>query len=400
MLQRSFNRRVLFAGVGLTILTACGGSGGDDEESMQTASNENGTETGPGVPDGTQPVGAGGDATTGTATGGSLLDPRPTATTGPVRLTSQEQQTLRPNELGQIPVLMYHHIDEPEEQFVRTPDDFRADLQWLLDHNFTIISMGQMLSGDISIPAGRHPVVLTFDDSPATNFRLLPVDGALAIDPLCAVGILEDFSTRNPLIGRGGHFAVLASKLFDWTLTTVESDQTPYAADKIRWLADNGYEVGNHTFNHANLAELDNAGIMEELALNSDAINAIIPNHPNNRMDVVTLPYGAYPNDGDDTIFRGFTYQGREYVYSSALLVGANPAVSSFSTTWDPYAIARIQAFDDELATWFGVMEENPGILYTSDGNVSTVTVPNQLVPGLADTLDETKLGSRELIRY
>ena len=139
---------------------------------------------------------------------------------------------------------------------------------------------------------------------------------------------------------------------------------------------------------------------MEELAMNSDAINAIIPNHPNNRMDVVTLPYGAYPNDGDDTIFRGFTYQGREYVYSSALLVGANPSVSSFSTTWDPYAIARIQAFDDELATWFGVMEDNPGILYTSDGNPATVTIPNQLEPGLADTLDETKLGSRELIRY
>ncbi|MFZ5944083.1 MAG: hypothetical protein ACOYVD_08230 [Bacillota bacterium] len=39
-------------------------------------------------------------------------------------------QQVKPNEVGQIMVLMYHAIGEPEAEFRRTPENFRNDLQY------------------------------------------------------------------------------------------------------------------------------------------------------------------------------------------------------------------------------------------------------------------------------
>ena len=107
-----------------------------------------------------------------------------------------------------------------------------------------------------------------------------------------------------------------------------------------------------------------------------------------------------YPDGGDDTLLRGFDLNGQTYHWVCALEVGADPAVNPYSTEYDPYATARIQAFDEELDKWRQTFADNPGILYVSDGNPNTVTVPNDLHPWLVDTLDESKIGNRKLIRY
>ena len=89
-----------------------------------------------------------------------------------------------------------------------------------------------------------------------------------------------------------------------------------------------------------------------------------------------------------------------EAAVSRRRLAQERRATSPISTQYDPYALARIQAFDDELNKWFGMFESDPGILYVSDGNPNTVTVPNDLHPWLVDTLDESKIGNRKLVRY
>src|SRR5690606_27022701 len=54
-------------------------------------------------------------------------------------LTPEELELYQPNELGYVPVLMYHNIlpelDPSQENDVlwRTIDDLKADLQWLYD---------------------------------------------------------------------------------------------------------------------------------------------------------------------------------------------------------------------------------------------------------------------------
>ncbi|HEX5163772.1 MAG TPA: polysaccharide deacetylase family protein [Thermomicrobiales bacterium] len=364
---------------------------------------------------GTTPIvsGAGGVASTTTATSsGEQTTGNPNATesaTGnatpdsdgsipPTQQPVTESPSFPPNELGQIPILEYHHLGPEPEQFVRTPDQFRGDLQWLYEHGFHVVSLHDILTDNINIPAGKRPVALTFDDSPASQFSLIPLsDGRLAIDPNCVVGILEHFFIQHPDFGRGGHFAILPQMLFDWAPVEDRSDQAPYAKEKLEWLVANGYEIGNHTYDHVDLSTLTNDQIMYQLAEDNIAIHELVPDVP---VEVVTLPYGMYPAGGDDTLFRGFDYKGQHYAFTAALLVGANPTVSPLSTEYDPYSTARIQAFDEELDKWFGVFTDQPGILYVSDGDPNTVTVPKDLHPWLVDTLDMSKIGNRELVRY
>lgn len=311
------------------------------------------------------------------------------------RLTEEELERLQPNELGQIVVLEYHQIGPEPEQFVRTPDQFRGDLQWLYDNDFYVVNLHDVLDFHIDVPAGKRPVVLTFDDSSVGQFRLIPQpDGNLAVDPDSAIGIMEDFFRTNPDFGRGGHFAVLPFQLFNWPDAY---DQSEFGEAKLTWLVESGYEIGNHTYEHANLVELDDGDIMYQLAEANIAIRAIVPAA---EVRVITLPYGMFPPGGDDTLFRGFMYQGEYFEWDASLLIGANPSVSPISTEYDPYWIARIQAYDEELARWFEVIDENPGILFVSDGNPDTVTVPYDLHPWLVGTLNESAIGDRELIRY
>ena len=313
-------------------------------------------------------------------------------------LTPEEVLHFQPNELGQIPILEYHHLGPEPEQFVRTPDQFRADLEWLYDNNFYIVNLHDILADNINVPAGKRPVALTFDDSPASQFSLIELsDGQLAIDPNCAIGIMERFFVQHPDFGRGGHFSVLPGYFFDWDPASGHPDQTPYIQDKFNWLVANGYEIGNHTMDHANLVELTKEEIKYQLAEANNVIHEIVPNVP---VKVITLPYGMYPAGGDDTLLRGFDYEGSHYAWDAALMVGANPTVAPLSTEYDPYATARIQAFDEELDKWFGVFIEQPGILYVSDGDPNTVTVPEDLHPWLVGTLDMSKIGDRELVRY
>src|SRR5680860_1826061 len=69
-----------------------------------------------------------------------------------------------------------------EDHFTRTIEDFHADLQWLYDHEFYVIPMADLVRDNISAPAGKHPVVLTFDDASPSQFRLIEQpDGNLLV---------------------------------------------------------------------------------------------------------------------------------------------------------------------------------------------------------------------------
>lgn len=311
--------------------------------------------------------------------------------------TTNSPPVFPPNELGQIPILMYHQIGPVPDQFTRTPYQLRADLQWLYDQGFYVISMQDYLTNQIDIPAGKRPVILTFDDSPVSQFRLIPIEGGqLAIDPDSAVGILEAFYAAHPDFGRGGHFGVNTDRMFAWAPDADASDQEPYVQLKLQWLLDNGYELGNHTVDHANLAEIDEDAIKRQLAAANDAVLALVPDA---QMNVITLPYGMYPSIGGDDLLRGFDYDGRSYAWDAALLVGANPANSPLSTAFNAYETARIQAFDDELNRWFQTFLDAPGLLYVSDGDPTIATVPTMLHPQLDGTLDRNRLGGRQLVR-
>src|SRR5262249_11613956 len=326
----------------------------------------------------------------------------------------------KPDELGQIPVIEYHNlVADPadEAQFARPIADFRADLNWLYKHDFYIVPLRDVIQNQIKAPAGKHPVVLTFDDSYASQFRyLIGNGGSVKIDPDSAVGIIEAMYAKHPDFGRGGFFAVIPNFCFDWTPTTREDDQTKYCAQKIGWLLDNGYEIGNHTRDHKSLYDVSDDEFAAQVG---GAIEALQEYDPRVKADIIAMPYGDYPKKGHEEqremLRNGFSYDGHDYHMLGALMVGANPSVSPVSTDWDPLYIPRIQAWDKDaqkkdknlqdatsLTDWFDLFASDPERLYTSDGDPNTITVPNQIPDPLGDTFDENKAKAdgKEMVRY
>jgi hypothetical protein len=79
--------------------------------------------------------------------------------------------------------------------FDHTPDDFRAELERLAREDYVPITTAELAAGRIDIPAGKHPVVLTFDDGDPTTLTLGP-DGTPAAGT--AVRILLDVAAAHP----------------------------------------------------------------------------------------------------------------------------------------------------------------------------------------------------------
>ena len=341
-----------------------------------------------------------------TPTSQSVATPPPTAEASG-SLTPEQLRSAQPNELGVIPILQYHlFTTDPyaEDYLTRPIEDFRADLKWLYDHDFYVISMSDLVRDQISAPAGKHPVVLSFDDASASQFRLIEQpDGSLLVDPNSAVGVMEAFFATHPDFGRGGYFAILNFNCF---AIPTEPDQMQYCERKLHWLAENGYEIGNHTIGHQDLLDITDEEFRRQLAEPWVWIEENVP-ESGQLPSVIAMPYGNYPDkDLHQTqramLRNGLWYEGEHYVMEGALMVGAEPAPSPSSATWDKVWIPRIQAFDDELARWFPVFEDGGVILYTSDGNPDTVTVPDPLSGWLDGTLDPDLIAAsgKTLIQY
>jgi peptidoglycan/xylan/chitin deacetylase (PgdA/CDA1 family) len=274
---------------------------------------------------------------------------------------------LTPNELGRVMILEYHKIDYPEERWTRTPENFRRDLETLYAKGYRLINLGDLLDRNIKIPAGTTPVVLTFDDSSPGQFRYIEANGSVQIDPKSAIGILEAFIAEKPDFGRGGTFYVLpgASKpnrLFN---------QPEYEAKKLLFLVSHGYEIGNHTLWHANLANYPEATVRAQVAEAQVWIQRHVPDY---KTRTLALPHGVYPPDVN-WVLNG-SAKGTTYHHDAVLMVAGGPAPSPFSRTFDPVRLPRIQAVERDLAYWLNYFDKNPNERFVSDGDANSVTVP------------------------
>ena len=323
-------------------------------------------------------------------------------------LTPEELLIHRPNELAAIPVLEYHVIttDESAESdpFTRTADHMREDLQWLYDHDFHVITTRAFIENRISAPAGKRPVILTFDDAHSSQFRWTDNgNNVRLIDPDTAMGVLEGFFQGHPDFGRGGQFAVLPFKCFadDTPLNTI--DDCP---DKLRWMAANGYEIVNHTAGHQDLLDVTDEEFAFQVGDPMIWLNDIVQGEAN-MMDVLVMPYGNYPSrdlhPGQREMMRnGFTHEGQPVLLRAAFMVGANPTESPSSSEYDPLFIARIQAFEASLDQWFGMIDDGDILIYVSDGDPATITIPDPLSNSLVDQYDAGTIvaDGYQLVRY
>ena len=282
------------------------------------------------------------------------------------------------NELGRVMILEYHKIDYPEERWTRTPENFRRDLETLYARGYRLQSLNGLIEGRITVPAGTTPVVLTFDDSSAGQFRYVDRNGTLEIDPKSGVGVLEAFIREKPDFGRAATFFVLPGAKAPNNLF----NQPEHEGRKLRWLVEQGYELGNHTLWHANLGKYDEATVRQQLAEAQVWVQRHVPEY---RFRSLALPHGVYPKEVGWALTG--TAKGTSYRHEAILMVAGGAAPSPFAKTFDPVHLPRIQAVEQDLRYWLNHFDRTPADRFISDGSSDTVTVPAAHKDRLRDTL-------------
>ncbi len=274
---------------------------------------------------------------------------------------------LAPNELGQVPVLMYHQIvPDGGSEYDLTPDQFRAELDRLWKENYRPITAADLVNGTIDVPKGTTPVVMTFDDGSSSQIAFQP-DGS--VDPSTAVGIMLDFAKTH----RG--FRPAATFYVNGEPFGVPASQR---ASLFSWLTKNGFDVGNHTLDHANLSDLSSDDVQKQFMLENRVIQAALPDY---EVTTMALPFGVMPDPASLAV-EG-TWDGESYAFKGVMLVGANPAPSPFSTSFDGAATPRIRSSppDEKLENgstyWLDQFAANPEARFVSDGDPNSITVPS-----------------------
>lgn len=304
-----------------------------------------------------------------------------------VKTEEIDLQEVKPNETGQIMVVMYHALGDEEKSYVRTRENFKEDLKLLYEKGYRPISLKDYINNEIDTEAGKTPVVFTFDDGNKTDFNIIEENGEKKIDPDCAIGILEDFNKQHPDFGLEATFFLFGDNPFR------QKDLIDY---KLKYVLDKGMDIGNHTSGHDNLGKLSENDIQKTMAKNVEFLSQYLPGY---EINTLALPYGARPKSEEKRkyLIKG-SFDGVEYNNIGALAVGWKPEYSSIHKKFDFEYIHRVHGSSEEFGVryWMDYFDKNPEKRYVSDGDKDTITV----LESHKDVVEESKLGDKTLRTY
>ncbi len=296
-------------------------------------------------------------------------------------LTEEDYKNNNVDELGEVPIMMYHGIHNKKSSetnytggnvdrdgYQRTSEAFANDLEFYYNSGYRMIRLTDYIDGNIDVELGKSPIILTFDDGLENAIKVIGLDskGNIIIDPNSAVGILEDFKKKYPDYNVTATFFVNGG-IFQ---------QEEYNEKILKWLIDNGYDIGNHTYTHVNFSQVDSNKSIEEVGKLYELLDKIIPGK---YVNIVALPFGSpYKLDHENMQYIFNTnYNGKEYITKSTLRVGWKSESSPFSQEFNPKFLKRIRAYDNDgkefdIEMNFKLLENNR---YISDGNKDTIVV-------------------------
>ena len=217
---------------------------------------------------------------------------------------------VQPNESGDIPIVMFHNfienLDDTTDNFYTTSfTEFEVLLETLYDEGYRLISMRDFIDHNISVPAGKKPMVFSFDDGSPGQFNLIEQGGKLVVNPKSAVGAILKFNEKHPDFGMKGIFYLnmdLENKTFEGEGTLKE---------RLDILLSYGFEIGNHSWGHFDFSTATNKQqINEKLGKNEKSLGET--------MDGVefysfALPFGNSPPESlRDAMVNG-SFEGVKY---------------------------------------------------------------------------------------
>jgi peptidoglycan/xylan/chitin deacetylase (PgdA/CDA1 family) len=253
---------------------------------------------------------------------------------------------------GSVPILMYHRTGPTEERMVRSAANFREDLNRLYAMGFRPVTLAQFAKDEMPLKPGQSPVVITFDDSHASQYRVMP-DGS--VDPGCFVGIWKEFARRRPDFPVRATFFVNANGPFE---------QPEHARRKIRDLVAMGSEVGWHTSDHPDLSKVGDETVRRQMGEGFPYLArfGVVP-------ETFALPYGALPKNR--SLLKGFWWKGRLVKFRAVVLAGSEPAAGPAKPA-ELLRLNRIQAYPGILGVdyWLNRYRDGRAKAYLAGGRV------------------------------
>lgn len=274
------------------------------------------------------------------------------------------------NENGKIMVLMYHKFAKTAtDGWTRSFDDFKNDLQRLYDKGYYPINMGDYIEGKIDVPYGKTPVILTFDDGVASQLSFEWVEDEFSVKADTAVKIYQDFVKKHPDFPMKGTFYIMSTNFFGSKGTLKQ---------RLEYLVNEGFEIGNQTQNHYALQKADSAEkVIEEVGGLAKFVDDLIPGYVISSFSIpggsMTKKYAGEVYSGE---YKGFKYENKGIV----LLYGSKPALSPINKSIDLKSIPRVRVagkdkVDKDFDYWLEYFDEHPEERYISDGKVNTFVV-------------------------
>lgn len=298
------------------------------------------------------------------------------------------------NELGKVPIMMYHGIREKtssstgtvggnvdKDGYNRTPSAFREDLEYYYEQGYRMIRLEDYINGKVDVEYGKSPIILTFDDGNEDNIKVTGLDenGNIIIDKNSAVGILEEFKKNHPDANVTATFFVNGGMF----------NQSEYNEKILKWMVENNYDIGNHTQTHLDIKKSSADKVQKEIVYVYEELEKIIPGK---YVKIIALPFGSpYSKTHDNFKYvLSSTYNDKTYETEAALRVGWEPEVSCFDKDFDKTFLKRCRAYDNngkefDIKMVFDMLEKNR---YISDGEPNIITIKES---------DKTKLGETNM---
>ena len=211
-----------------------------------------------------------------------------------------------------VPMLAYHQLAPDTSEYstghkVRV-SDLRAQLESLNDAGFTLVTVEDWINGDISLPPGRKPLIISMDDLFFNNQITLGADGVPTTGT--SIGIFWQFAQEHPEFGfHLALFANLGDKLY------AEPDFPDWEeklARAIAWCLDHGAEVYNHTYRHARLDLTDPPGVKSELRRNDLYLRELLTMIGREDLipalgNMLATPFGHWPDSNGTYVMEHYT---------------------------------------------------------------------------------------------
>lgn len=177
--------------------------------------------------------------------------------------------------------------------------------------------------------------------------------GDLVANSNSAVGVMERFNSEYPDFELNGTFFINSTSFFAGEGTQSE---------RLNYLIDKGFEIGNHTSTHVNFSKASIETIQKEVGTVANLVSKLTNGY---NVSALALPYGISSKEYKSYIAEG-EYDGKPYKNEIILLVGSTPVYSASNEKTNLLALPRVRArggnkaVNQDLYYWLEIMEKNP----------------------------------------